>query len=416
MQIADLHIHSHYSRATSKDMTIEGLAKNAVIKGIDILGTGDFTHPKWVAELKKKLIFDEGTYRHGNINFIPTGEISLIYKQDGAQRRIHHLILAPSFDIVDQINEWLDKKGRRDYDGRPIFGFSSIEFVDEMMKISDKIEIIPAHAWTPWYSIFGSMSGFDSLKECFREKTKYIHAIETGLSSDPLMNWRVSFLDEITLVSNSDSHSPYPYRLGREANAFDLKKISYNEIINAIRTRKNFSFTVEVEPAYGKYHYDGHRNCNFSCAPEESRKLHDTCPRCGSKLIIGVLNRVEELADRKEGFMPKGAVPYKSLIPLSELIAFAVGTAVFSKKVDEAYSQFIMHFGNEFNILLNAEYEELKKINEKVADIIIKNREGKLKIIPGYDGVYGKIITDEAKDSENENMPAKKRKTLKDFG
>ncbi len=416
MQTADLHIHSHYSRATSKDMTIEGLAKGAVVKGIDILGTGDFTHPKWVAEMKKKLAFDDGIYKYDEINFVPSGEISLIYKQDGKQRRIHHLILAPSFDIVDQINEWLDKKGRRDYDGRPIFGFSSIEFVDEMMKISDKIEIIPAHAWTPWYSIFGSMSGFDSLKECFREKTKYIHAIETGLSSDPLMNWRVSFLDEITLVSNSDSHSPYPYRIGREVNAFDLKEISYDEIINAIRTRKNFSFTVEVEPAYGKYHYDGHRNCNFSCAPEQSKKLGNICPRCGSKLIIGVLNRVEELADRKEGFMPKGAVPYKSLIPLSELIAFAVGTAVFSKKVDEAYSQFIMHFGNEFNILLNAEHEELKKINEKVADIIIKNREGKLKIIPGYDGVYGKIITDETKGSENENMPVKKRKTLKDFG
>lgn len=417
MQIADLHIHSHYSRATSKDMTIEGLAKNAAIKGIDILGTGDFTHPKWLSEIRKKLSFNDGIYDFDKIKFIPSGEISLIYKQDGKSRRVHHLILAPSFDIVDQINEWLDKKGRRDYDGRPIFGFSSIEFADEMMKISEKIEIIPAHVWTPWYSIFGSMSGFDSLKECFREKTKYIHAIETGLSSDPLMNWRVSFLDDITLVSNSDSHSPYPYRLGREANAFDLKKITYDEIISSIRTKNNFLFTVEVDPSYGKYHFDGHRNCNFSCAPEESKKLHDICPGCGSKLIIGVLNRVEEMADRKEGFMPKGAVPYKSLIPLSELIAFTVGTAVFSKKVDEAYSQFIMHFGNELNILLNAEHEELKRVSEKIADIIIKNREGKLKIIPGYDGVYGKItLDDEEIKADGISSFKKKSRTLKDFG
>lgn len=416
MQIADLHIHSHYSRATSKDMTIEGLAKNARTKGIDILGTGDFTHPKWLAELKKKLAFDDGIYNFDKIKFIPSGEISLIYKQDGKSRRVHHVILAPSFEIVDQINEWLDKKGRRDYDGRPIFGFSSIEFADEMARISEKIEIIPAHAWTPWYSIFGSMSGFDSLKECFREKSKHIHAIETGLSSDPRMNWRISFLDDITLVSNSDSHSPYPYRLGREANVFDLKKISYDEIINAIRTRKNFLFTVDVEPAYGKYHFDGHRNCNFSCSPEESKKLNEICPRCGSKMTIGVLNRVEELADREDGFVPEGSVPYKSLIPLSELIAFAFGTAVFSKKVDEIYNQFIMHFGNEFNVLLDADYDGLKRFNEKIADIVIKNREGKLKIVPGYDGVYGKIVLNDADMPTGEGEKIiKKRKTLKDF-
>ncbi|MBI3190514.1 hypothetical protein HYZ41_02305 [archaeon] len=809
MHIADLHSHSKYSRATSGSMNIEEITRYAKMKGLDILGTGDFTHPIWLKELKEKLSDTGEIYEHNGINFVPSTEISLIYKHNGKGRRVHHIILAPNFSVVDQINEFLDKKGRRDYDGRPIFGFSSIELVDEMMRISKDIEIIPAHCllpdekvvcnpeikpiseiqkgdkvlthkgdhknvldtfvrpyngkayiiqpyyfssgikvtnehpflaiktvkncafvgglckpnstakgkhkctkqhyknykpswipaedlkvndvvlyprikktvdagqikisdiiesknyrisehfivpktgrqdksikniikitpefcrlagyflaegyiikknnciqfsfgqkeheyiddvtnlmkecvgieiskkrerhgyelyfyskilvelfgklfyqynkpkrafskrlpqwalylplekqseilrgwwrgdsgvsvseilseqmkiiclrlgiipsirkllkedfnknshtignrrilakhdlitferlsfhedkfnlledpsmkkfktklhrrhgwvdenyiyipinkietfdysglvynleveednsyvthaatvhncWTPWYGIFGSMSGFDSLKECFQEKTKYIHCVETGLSSDPPMNWRISALDDIVLTSNSDAHSPYPWRLGREANVFDFKEASYKNIINAIRTRKNFIYTIEVDPNYGKYHFDGHRSCNFSCNPKEAKKLNDICPKCGKKLITGVLNRVEQLADRDDGFVPKNSIPFKSIIPLSELVSAITGTDVFTKKVWEIYNRLIDRFGNEFNILLNTDLTELKKtVDEKLAELIIKNREGRLTIEPGYDGVYGKLVLKEEK-------------------
>lgn len=397
MQFADLHIHSKYSRATSESMNISELARYAKIKGIDILGTGDFTHPIWLQELKKKLLFSDGIYEYDDIKFVLSGEISLIYSQDKKTRRIHNVILAPNFEVVEQINDFLLKKGRLDYDGRPIFGFSCIELAEAMMSISKDIMIIPAHIWTPWYSLFGSMSGFDSVEDCFGDQSKHISALETGLSSDPAMNWRLSKLDRFTLVSNSDSHSPYPWRLGREANAFDLKKINYENLVNAIKTRKNFLFTVEVDPSYGKYHFDGHRNCNFSCSPEDAKKLNNICPKCGNKLIIGVLHRVEELADR-ENYKPDDAVDFKSLLPLSEIIAFVVGGEPFSKKVWEIYNQFISRFGNEFNVLLNADEKELKKVNEKIVDIIIKNREGKINVSPGYDGVYGKIISENEKE------------------
>ena len=397
MFIADLQIHSKYSRATSKNMDLDEITKYAKIKGLDVVGTGDFTHPLWLKELKQKLIdVNNGVYMYDDVMFILTGEISLIYTQGGKQRRVHHVILAPNFSVLDQINEWLDKKGRRDYDGRPIFGFNSVELVENLMSISKDIEIIPAHAWTPWYGIFGSMSGFDSLEECFRDKTKYIHTIETGMSSDPALNWRISALDDITLTSNSDAHSAWPWRLGREANVFDFREITYDNVIGAFRTRKDFAFTIETSPSYGKYHYDGHRACNFSCSPEQSKKLKEVCPKCGKKLTIGVMYRVEQLADREEGFVPKGMVPFKTLIPLSEVIAAVFDTEVFSKKVWEVYNRLIDRFDNEFNILLNVPADELKKtVDEKLAELIIKNRENKLHIEPGYDGVYGKLIIKE---------------------
>ncbi len=405
MQFADLHMHSSYSRATSNKMNLQELSAHAKTKGLDILGTGDFTHPVWLKELKSKLSGENGIYDYDDIKFVLSGEISLIYKQDGKGRRIHHVLLAESFEVVDQIVEWLKKKGRIDYDGRPIFGFSSVEFAEAMMSISKDIMIIPAHAWTPWYGIFGSMSGFDSVEECFQDQAKHIYALETGLSSDPPMNWRLSKLDKYTLISNSDSHSPYPWRLGREANVFDLKEISYINMIEAIKNRKNFLFTVEVDPSYGKYHYDGHRNCNFSCSPEEALRLKNLCPKCHQQLIIGVLHRVEELADRKEGFRPDGAVDFKSLIPLSEIISMVTGTDVFTKRVWEIYNQLIAKFNNEFNILLYAEKEELKKVvKEKLAELIIKNREGRIKVLPGYDGVYGKPIPESDKESNLEKF------------
>lgn len=400
MQIADLQIHSKYSRATSDKMVVEELAKAARMKGLNILGTGDFTHPLWLKGLKQKLQEKEkGIYSYDSVNFVLSGEISLIYTQDGKGRRVHHVLLAPDFGVVDQINAWLDTKGRRDYDGRPIFGFSSVELVDAMIGISKEIEIIPAHAWTPWYSLFGAFSGFNSLEGCFQDRKKYIHAIETGMSSDPAMNWRLSQLDGVTLVSNSDSHSPYPWRLGREANAFDMKEnFSYSDMISCIRTRKNFLFTVETPPSYGKYHFDGHRNCNVSLQPKESESRNNMCPKCKRQLTIGVLHRVEELADREGGFVPEGAVPFKSIVPLSELIAAIVGQDVFTKKVWDVYNVLISKFGDEFNVLLNAEKEELEKVAEKkLANIILLNRDGKIKVEPGYDGVYGKVVLEEGK-------------------
>ena len=414
MQFADFHLHSSYSRATSKNITLAEMARNAKIKGLDILGTGDFTHPLWIKELEKKLVEDNGIYKYDDVNFVLSGEISLVYTQGGKGRRIHHVLLAPDFGTVDQINEFLDKKGRRDYDGRPIFGFSSIELVEVMMSISKEIMVIPAHCMTPWFGIFGSMSGFDSLEECFHDKTKHIYAVETGLSADPEMLWRISKLDKIALVSFSDAHSLHPHRLGREVSVFDLKEMNYKNITDAIKNRE-IKFTYEVNPSYGKYHFDGHRNCNFSCSPSDSKKLGNICPRCGNKLTIGVLNRVEELADRPEGYKPKGVPDFKSLLPLIELIALHYGQAVFSKKVFAMYNSFIEKFGNEFNIMLNIERKELAKIDEKLSDLIIKNREGKIHVVPGYDGVYGKpVLSDRIIRNEISHIK-KKQKSISDF-
>lgn len=402
MHFVDLHIHSKYSRATSKDLDLENLTKFAKTKGISVLGTGDFSHPLWNAELKKKLKETNDIYEYNGINFILSNEISLVYTQGGKGRRIHHIILAPSLDIVDQINEFLKSKGRVDYDGRPIFGFSSIELVENMISISKDIMIIPAHCMTPWFGIFGSMSGFDSLDECFQDKAKYVYAIETGLSADPRMLRRMSILDKISLLSFSDSHSAYPWRLGRECCVFDCEP-TYKEITNAIKEKNNkkFLFTVEFFPEEGKYHFDGHRNCNFSCEPGQTKKLRGVCPRCSRDLTIGVLNRVEQLADREEGYTPSNAIPFKSLVPLSELISAILNTTPYSKATWEVYSKLIDRFNNELNVLLNVPADELEQVVERrIAEFIIKNREGKIAIKPGYDGVYGKILLSEEKDED----------------
>jgi len=413
MIIADLHLHSMYSRATSKEMNLHSIAHHAKIKGLGIVGSSDFTHPRWLEDLKILLKnSDNGSvvYTYEDVKFVLSGEISLIYTQDKKTRKVHNVLLAPNFEVVDQINDFLRRKGRLDYDGRPIFGFSCIELADALMRISEDIMIIPAHAWTPWFSIFGSMSGFDSVEECFQDRTKYIHALETGMSSDPLMNWRVSSLDKFTLVSFSDSHSPYTWRLGREACVFDMKQVTYKNMINAIKTRDDFLYTIEVQPEYGKYHYDGHRFCNVNLSPEEAKKLNNICPKCKKPLTIGVLHRVEELADRASGFVPKGAVPFKSLIPLMEILASVEKAGMVTKKVNDIYNVLLNRFGSEFNILLNAEFNEMKKIaKERIALAIMKNREGKIEITPGYDGVYGKPNFD------FDEKPAKKEKGLGSF-
>ncbi len=386
--IADLHIHSRFSRACSNKIDFENLVKWAKIKGLNLLGTGDFTHPVWFNEIKEKLVEKNGFYYYQDFPFIISGEISLIYTQDRG-RRIHVVVLVPSIEIAEKINSYFDTKGRRDYDGRPIFKISGDEFVRDMMNISSEIEIIPAHIWTPWFGLFGSMSGFDSLKECFKEQFENIHAIETGMSSDPEMNWRIQELENKAIVSFSDAHSFWPFRMGREATIF--KKIdSYEGIIEQIRN-KTFIATIETDPAYGKYHWDGHRNCGFSCSPEKAKELSEICPVCKRHLIIGVDSRVEQLANNPQGFKPENAKPFFKLLPLHELISLAVGNNMQSKKVWAVYNSIINLFGNELNILLNVSKEELisQNIDEKLIELIIKNRAEKIKVKPGYDGVYG---------------------------
>jgi len=394
--IADFHLHSKYSRATSKDMEVEKLARWAKKKGIALLGTGDFTHPTYFAELQAKLVpSGNGLFqlRKGDegVRFILTTEVSNIYSQKGKVRRIHNLIFAPSFEVVEKINSKMGNLGKLSSDGRPIFGFATKELVKIILDVSEDCLIVPAHAWTPWFSIFGANSGFDSIEECFEEMSPHIRAIETGLSSDPEMNWRLSALDEITLISNSDAHSPN--RLGREANCFD-GDLHYQEVVDILRKkdRRKFLFTIEFFPEEGKYHYDGHRQCGVIFSPAETRSHQHLCPECQKKLTIGVMHRVEELSDRQEGFIPKHAVPSIHLIPLEEIIAGGLGVRVGTKAVDAEYDRLIERGGSEFHILLDATPDELASfVPPKVQEGIIRMRQGKVSIVPGHDGVYGKI-------------------------
>ena len=422
--IADLHIHGRYSQATSKALTIENLEKYARIKGVGLLGTGDFTHPKWIEEIKSNLTEDEtGILKtKTGFPFMLQTEISQIYTQGGKGRRVHNVVLAPDLDTVSQITEYLLTKGRIDYDGRPIFKIPCPEFVESLRSINKKIEVIPAHSWTPWFGMLGSKSGFDSVKECFGDQTKYIHALETGLSSDPPMNWRLSQLDRFTLVSNSDLHSFWPGRIGREANLFDTE-MSYDSIIKALHTKEGFKGTIEVDPAYGKYHYDGHRKCNFCSGPKETKKMQGICPVCKTPLTLGVEYRVEELADRHEGFVLPGAPKFYSLIPLSEIISIIKGKAVATKTVWAEYDKIIADGRREYGVLLEIPYDELAKITSKeIADAIIMNREGKIKVKPGYDGEYGvPMLGDKVEEDEEEKkkkgMPLNKtpQKGIGDF-
>ena len=394
--VGDFHIHSRFARATSKDMNVVNLDTWAQIKGIKVMGTGDFTHPFWLKELKEQLeSAEQGLYKvkgkNSDTRFILTSEISCIYSKGQKVRKIHLILFAPSFETVEKINTQLSWVGNLRSDGRPIIGIDAKEVVKIALSASPDCMIIPAHAWTPWFSVFGSKSGFNSLEECFDEYTKYIYAIETGLSSDPAMNWRLSGLDNIALISNSDSHS-LP-KIGREANVFDTE-VSYQGIADALKTKDplKFLYTVEFFPEEGKYHFDGHRLCNISLSPQESKKTNNMCPVCKRPLTIGVLNRVEELADRPEGFVPANAIPFKSVIPLEEIIADVLGVGVGTKQSIQEYEKLIKTFQNEFAVLLNASSQELKDATlPEIAQGILRVREGKVKIEPGYDGEYGKI-------------------------
>lgn len=405
--VADFHIHSKYSRATSRDMQVPTLAKWAKLKGITLLGTGDFTHHLWVQELKKYLQpkKDTGLYTYQDIYFILSAEISSIYSQKGRVYRVHNVVLAPSLEIVEEINKMLSFYGNLASDGRPILGLSCYKLAEELFKISKDLMLIPAHIWTPWFSVFGSNSGFNSLEEAFGKFTGKITALETGLSSDPAMNWRLSALDKYSLVSNSDSHSPS--RIGREANVFDAE-LNYWEIKKVLESKdKNkFLYTVEFFPEEGKYHYDGHRNCNIRFHPQDTKKHNGICPVCHKPLTKGVLGRVEELADREEGFIPKGAIPYKSLVPLDEIIAEAKGVRKAAKQVQEAYMNLVASLGSEFNILVTSNEKDLfSNAPERIAQGIKKVRDKQLQILPGYDGEYGVIkIFAEQEKQEREQL------------
>lgn len=387
----DLHNHSKYARATSKKMNLEEEAHWVKKKGVNVLGTGDFTHPSWFKELKQKLLKEEdnGVYEYKGVKWVLTTEVANVYSTPQKIRKIHHVIISPSFETTQQINEQLSKKGNLSADGRPILGkYESHELVEDMKKIDEKIEVIPAHVWTPWFGLFGDKSGYDHPKECYQDQLKNVHALETGLSSDPEMNWACSFTDNFTLISNSDSHSPYPWRLGRECNVMMMKQFTYDEMIKQIRNNE-IAYTIEVDPNYGKYHYNGHRNCGVRKSPEQTRD--NKCPVCHKPLTIGVLQRVYELADRPIGYKPPNAKPFKKILPLHEILKHYFKTrSLNTKTMNNYYNELIQKFGTELRILLHVEKQELiKHLPERVVEMIMLNRENKIKFTPGYDGVYG---------------------------
>ncbi len=402
--ITDWHIHSKYSRACSRDLELPKMAKMCERKGIQVAATGDWTHPRWVEHLKEHLV-DDGTgvfaIKDSSTRFMLVTEVSQIYKRGGKTRRVHNLIFSPSLETVGRVNAEFDRRNfNRKSDGRPILGIDSEDLYKWLKEIDERIILVPAHAWTPWYSVFGSKSGFDSLEECFGDMTKYIYAIETGLSSNPKMNWQLSQLENIAFISNSDAHSPD--KLGREANIFDLEVPTYDAFVSALRDRdsKRFVSTIEFFPEEGKYHWDGCANCGFSCAPKESKKIGLCCPKCKKPLTLGVEHRVEALADREAAKVALNKVPYVSIVPLKEVIGDALELGVSSKKVCMLYDQLTDRIADEFTLLLETPIERIEKEggNVIVAEAIRRVRAGQIHATPGYDGVFGTIKVFEKND------------------
>ena len=407
MFVADLHIHSKYSRATSKECVPEHLELWARRKGIDLLGTGDFTHPAWREELKEKLVpAEEGLYqlkeeyriadevggRPVSPRFVLSGEISSIYKQGGKVRKIHNVILLPSLEAAEALSHKLELSFNLHSDGRPILGLPSRDLLEITLDICPEAIFIPAHIWTPHFSLFGAYSGFDTIEECFGDLTPHIHALETGLSSDPPMNWRLSALDRFTMVSNSDAHSPA--NLAREANLFNTE-MSYPAIAEALQNRDTDEFhgTLEFFPEEGKYHNDGHRNCKVCMTPEETIAAGGKCPVCGRRITVGVYHRVVELADREAGYRPKCAKHFESIVPLPEVVASSMGLTPASKKVRAQYLELLRALGPELTILRETPLAEIEReAGVCIAEGIRRLRCGEVEIHPGYDGEYGKIL------------------------
>jgi len=442
-QILDLHIHSKYSRACSPQLTLPNIEATCRIKGVDIVATGDFTYPDWFRDIKENLTpspFNKGEgegrvekipplpppYKGGEknegegslyllksakdekIRFILSTEFALIYKKADKVRRIHIVLHAPNIEAVEELNKYLDKKYNIRSDGRPILGMNAEELCKICFSIHPKFLIYPAHIWTPWFSVFGSKSGFDSMAECFGEYTDQIYAYETGLSSDPEMNWRLSALDKLTLLSNSDAHS-LP-NIGREANVMDLDTVTYDEIYKAIKEKdvSKLKYSIEFYPEEGMYHYDGHRDCSVRMTPGETKKNKGICPKCKKKMVIGVMYRVDELADRALGFKPKNAPGFKKLVELDKIIAEALGIKSRSSlRVQAEYNKLISQAGSELDILIKADLAKLKKMTyAEIVEGIRRVREGELIIEPGFDGQYGviKIFKDEEKVDKQQQL------------
>jgi DNA helicase II / ATP-dependent DNA helicase PcrA len=406
--IADLHIHSRFSIATARDADLEHLDLWGRYKGVQVVGTGDCTHPRWLAELAAKLEpAGPGVYAlkpglalplnlpepaweaSAPVNFVITGEVSTIYKKGGRVRKVHLLLVLPSLEAAQQLSQRLGRLGNVASDGRPILGLDARFLLDLVLEIDPQALVIPAHIWTPWFSVLGSKSGFDSLEECFEDSAVYIHAVETGLSSDPAMNWRVSHLDRFTLVSNSDAHSPQ--KLGREANIFHVPP-AYPDLARALRTREGFGGTLEFFPAEGKYHLDGHRSCGVRLNPDEAQHRGGICPQCGKPLTLGVMHRVQDLADRPDGARPAGACPFESLISLPEILAEVLEVKAASKKVRQAYFQLLARLGPELEILRRVPLEAAAREGGiLLAHGLDRMRRGEVHIAGGFDGAYGEI-------------------------
>jgi len=443
-QILDLHLHSKYSRSCSTQLTLENIEAASRIKGVDIIATGDFTFPDWFSDIKNKLeeitpsnsslseggqhnppdkggeggLYKLKTAADDKVKFILSTEVALIYKDGGKARRIHLVIHAPNIEAAEELNEYLDKDFNIRSDGRPILGLSAPNLMKLCLSIDKKFLIYPAHIWTPWFAVFGSKSGFDKMEDCFHEYTKDIYAIETGLSSDPEMNWRLSALDKLTILSNSDAHS-LP-NIAREANVFEMEKITYDEIYGIIKNKKihkgetplttplkggsqsGVKYTIEFYPEEGMYHYDGHRTCGVSFTPEQTKKHKGICPVCKKPLVIGVMNRVDELADRSASELaskysgsnpPAGQAGFVKLVELDKIIAEAMDIkSRHSQKVQTEYRKIIKQGGNELNILLSTSLKDLKNMADAaIVEGIKRVREGRLMIKPGFDGQYGEI-------------------------
>ncbi len=407
-------------------MSITEIARFAKIKGLNLVGTGDFTHPEWLKEIQKNLVLESNTdlYKVASnadspVRFMLTTEVCSIFNFENAVKKVHHVILTPSLETAVQINEVLKRYGDLAADGRPMLNMTAPQLVEEIMATSSENVVFPAHVWTPWFSVFGAFSGFDSIEECYQDMAKHIHALETGLSSDPAMNWRLSKLDRFALVSNSDCHSFWPWRIGREANVLELERMSYRDVVDAVCSKDpaRFKFTIETDPAYGKYHWTGHRKCNVSLSPQEAQKFGGICPVCRRKLTKGVEQRVEELADRPADFKPDNTPGFMRLMPLSEIIATVLGSASPSTQaVWQIYNLLVGKFVDEYTVLIDASKDALAEVVDMtIADAVLRVRTGSVRVIPGYDGVYGKLVLGMAGPAEASRRGSVQQKRLADF-
>ena len=407
-------------------MCIGEIARFAKIKGLNLVGTGDFTHPEWLREIQETLVPEQGTGLYSvagkedlSVRFMLTTEVCTIFEFENAVKKVHHVILTPNVETAVQVNEALKRYGNLTADGRPLLNMTAPQLVEEVMAVSGENLVFPAHVWTPWFSVFGAFSGFDSVEECYQDMAKHIHVLETGLSSDPAMNWRLSRLDRFALVSNSDCHSFWPWRIGREANVLELPRIDYREVVDAVCSNNpaRFKFTIETNPAYGKYHWTGHRKCNVSLSPQEAEKFGNVCPVCRRKLTKGVEHRIEELADRPADFKPDDKPGFMRLLPLSEIIAAVLGASSPSTQaVWKIYNLLVGRFRDEYTVLIDAAKDALAEVvDTAVADAVVKVRTGAVRVVPGYDGVYGKLELGVAGRAEKSRPRRVQQLNLEDF-